>query len=125
MRLLLDSHAYLWWLLGDDRLGAAAREAMADPRSLVFVSSATIWELGIKAALGRLNLGGADLVDEIPVNGFAELPIGAAHAARAAALPRHHDDPFDRMLIAQAIHEGLTCVTRDALFDRYRVPLLW
>lgn len=125
MKLLLDSHAYLWWLLGDERLGSEARDAIADETSVVYVSAATIWELGIKAALGRLDLGGADLVEEIAINDFSELAMSAAHAARAAALPRHHDDPFDRMLIAQAILAGLTCVSRDAHFARYNVPLLW
>lgn len=125
MKLLLDSHAYLWWLADDQRLGAKARKAITDPANAVLVSAATIWEITIKAALGRLGLHGADVVAEIAVNRFVELPITAAHAAAAAALPRHHDDPFDRMLIAQAQLEHLRCVTRDPAFSAYRVPTLW
>jgi len=125
VRLLLDSHAYLWWLADDPRLSKAARDAISRPDSLVHVSSATIWELGIKSSLGRLDTGGVDLVEEIRENGFAELAMTARHAQRAAALPRQHDDPFDRMLIAQAETETLTCVTRDAAFAGYGVPTLW
>jgi PIN domain nuclease of toxin-antitoxin system len=125
VRLLLDSHAYLWWLADDQRLGVKARRAITDPTNTVLVSSATIWEIAIKAALGRLDLHGADVVSEIAANRFVELPITAAHAAAAAALPHHHDDPFDRMLIAQAQIEHLRCVTRDEAFSAYRVPTLW
>ena len=123
MRLLLDSRAYLWWLADDARLSAAARAAIADSRSIVHVSAATIWELAIKAALGRLDTGGADLTDEIAANGFVELPISARHAAKAGALPRHHDDPFDRMLIAQALSESLVLVTLDRAFRAYEVAI--
>jgi PIN domain nuclease of toxin-antitoxin system len=125
VKLLLDSHAYLWWLADDQRLGAKAKKAITDPANAVLVSAATIWEIAIKAALGRLDLHGADVVAEIAINRFVELPITAAHAAAAAALPRHHDDPFDRMLIAQAQLEHLRCVTRDPAFSAYRVPTLW
>ena len=125
MKLLLDSHAYLWWLLDDRRLPGPARTAIADPESLLHVSAATIWELSIKAALGRLELRGCDLVAEIAANGFVELPLRAAHARAAGALPRHHDDPFDRALIAQALAHGLTCVTRDPVFTTYGVRTLW
>ena len=98
---------------------------MSAPASVVHVSAATVWELSIKAALGRLDLGGVDLAAEIALNGFVELPITAKHANRAGALPRHHDDPFDRMLIAQAEVEGLTCVSRDQTFGRYDVSTRW
>lgn len=125
MKLLLDAHAYLWWLADDQRLGARARKAIVDPANAVLVSAATVWEIAIKAALGRLDLHGADLVAEIAANRFLELPITAAHAAAAAALPRHHDDPFDRMLIAQTQIEHLRCVTRDPAFAAYRVPTMW
>ena len=125
MKLLLDARAYLWWLADDRRLGARARKAITDPANAVLVSAATIWEIAIKAALGRLDLHGADMVAELAANRFSELPITAVHAAAAAALPRHHDDPFDRMLIAQAQIERLRCVTRDPAFSAYRVPTLW
>ncbi len=124
MRLLLDSHAFLWWLAEDAKLGAEARQAVADPSSIVHVSAATVWELSIKAALGKLDLDGADLVEEIEENAFVELPMTARHSFAAAALPRHHDDPFDRMLIAQAQIESLTIITRDASFRAYEVALL-
>lgn len=125
MNLLLDSHAFLWWLADDQRLSVRARKAITDPTNIVLVSAASIWEIAIKASLGRLDLHGADVVAEIAANRFIELPITAAHAAAAAALPRHHDDPFDRMLIAQAQIEHLRCVTRDEAFSAYRVPTLW
>jgi PIN domain nuclease of toxin-antitoxin system len=120
----LDSHAFLWWLAEDPKLKAEARQAVANPVSVVHVSAATIWELSIKAALGKLELDGADLAEEIEANDFVELPITARHSLAAAALPRHHEDPFDRMLIAQAQSEGLTIVTRDSAFRAYGVSVL-
>ena len=97
---------------------------MADPSSIVHVGAATVWELAIKASLGKLDLDGADLLEEIAENDFVELPLTAAHSLAAAALPRHHEDPFDRMLIAQGRIEGLTIVTRDSAFRAYGVALL-
>ena len=125
MSFLLDSNCYLWWLTGDRRLSGRAAVAVADPSSLVFVSAATIWELAIKTALGRLELDDVDLVAEIVESGFYELPVATRHAQRAGLLPRHHEDPFDRMLIAQAQHESMTCVTRDGAFEDYPVATLW
>jgi PIN domain nuclease of toxin-antitoxin system len=124
MKLLLDSHAFLWWLAGDSKLSVGARQAVADPAAIVFVSAATIWELSIKAALGRVDLGDADLVDEIKHNDFVELPMTSRHSLAAAYLPRHHGNPFDRMLIAQAQIEGLTVVTRDSAFRAYEIQIL-
>ena len=125
MKLLLDSHAFLWWLSDDRELSEAARGAIADPRNVIYVSAATIWEIEIKRALGRLDAGTADFVTELEANRFAELPVRAAHAAVAARLPTHHGDPFDRMLIAQSQIDGLVCVTRDGAFEAYGVPVLW
>lgn len=124
MRLLLDTHVFLWWLGDESTLSISAREAIADPASLVHVSAATVWEIAIKAHLGRLDAGGADMAHEILASGFIELPMTAGHAHTAGWLPRHHDDPFDRMLIAQAQVEALTIVTRDAAFQLYNVALL-
>jgi PIN domain nuclease of toxin-antitoxin system len=124
VKLLLDSHTFLWWLAEDPKLSAAARQAVADPASIVYVSAATIWELSIKAALGKLELDSADLVAEVEGNDFVELPMTARHSLTAAYLPRHHEDPFDRMLIAQAQIEGLTMVTRDPVFRAYGVSIL-
>jgi len=125
VKLLADTHAYLWWLTGDRRLSPRARDAMSDPGSLVFVSAASIWEVAIKSALGRIELHGVDLVAEIANCGFDELSVSARHAQEAGALPLHHQDPFDRMLVAQAQVEGLTCVTRDPVFASYGVKALW
>lgn len=125
IRLLLDTHAFVWWLTDDPALGEKAREAIADPGAVVYVSAASIWEIAIKAQLGRIDILDADLVAEIAANDFAELPIAARHADRAGRLPPHHADPFDRMLVAQAQLEGLVCVTRDPTFEAYGVPVLW
>lgn len=124
MNLLLDTHAFLWWLMDDDSLAEDARRAIADPASLVHVSAASLWEIAIKQALGKLTVDSPDLAAEIPGNGFVELPISGRHALSAGCLPRHHDDPFDRMLVAQARLEGLVLVTRDRALDAYEVPLL-
>lgn len=124
MRLLLDTHAFLWWVADDRRLVAAAREAIASPDSVVHVSAASCWEASIKAALGRLEVGGAHLDLEIAGNDFVELPVTARHGWRAGQLPPHHQDPFDRLLIAQAQSEHLTIVTRDRAFASYDVRVL-
>ena len=127
MRLLLDTHAYLWWLADDDKLSYEARDVLADPRTSAYVSAASIWEIAIKAKLGRLRLGSARALaeaTEIAGNDFAELPIRARHAAAAGALPRHHDDPFDRMLVAQAQIEDLVLVTCDEKIGLYDVRVL-
>ena len=101
-----------------------AREAIAEPSSVVHVSAATVWEIEIKRGLGRL-VTGVDLVAALDDEGLTELPVSALHAQRAGRLPRHHGDPFDRMLVAQAQLEDLTCVTRDAAFEAYGVRTLW
>jgi PIN domain nuclease of toxin-antitoxin system len=122
--LLLDTHVYLWWLADDASLSEEARRAIADSRSVVHVSAASLWEVSIKEALGRLELDGSDLAEEIVANGFIELPVSAAHARAAAHLPPHHEDPFDRMLVAQARLEGLTLVTVSNQLASYDVPRL-
>ena len=122
MRLLLDTHALLWWL-ADEGLSAQAREAIADPDNLVAVSAASAWEISIKKALGKL-AAPDDLEQQIQAGGFTALPISIAHGIAAGRLARHHEDPFDRVLIAQAITEGMTIVTRDKRFDDYAVALL-
>ena len=124
-RLLLDTHAFLWWLTDDPALGPAARAAISDPAAVVYVSAASIWEISIKSELGRIEILASDIVAEISANNFAELPIAARHADRAGHLPAHHADPFDRVLVAQAQLEGLVCVTRDPAFEVYGVPVLW
>jgi PIN domain nuclease of toxin-antitoxin system len=120
--LLLDTRVYLWWLADDANLSEEARRAIADPRSVVHVSAASLWEASIKEALGRLELAGSDLAEEISANGFVELPVRAAHASAAAHLPPHHENPFDRMLVAQARLEGLTLVAVGDVLTPYDVP---
>lgn len=122
MRLLLDTHALLWWL-ADRELGVDARAAIEDPLNEVFVSAATAWEISIKRALGKLRVPD-DLTTQLEANDFTPLAISIDHAFAAGSLPKHHDDPFDRMLIAQATLEKLTLVTRDQHFAAYDVRLL-
>lgn len=125
MQLLLDTHAFLWWLDDDPRLSEAARDAISDANALVYVSAASIWEAEIKIALGRLEFDDdVDLAAQIAAESFAELSIAARHARAAATLPRHHGDPFDRMLIAQAVDERLRLVTGDEMVRRYDVDVL-
>lgn len=122
MTLLLDTCAFLWWL-ADEPLGPTARDRIADPDQLVRVSAVSLWEIAIKRALGKLDLDGS-LVLHVKAAGFEPLPITGDHAERAGALPLHHRDPFDRMLVAQAQAESLTLVTRDRAFDPYGLELL-
>ena len=122
MRLLLDSHAALWWLGDLDRLGDGAREMITEADE-VFCSAVTPWEHGIKRARGKLDHPD-DLLGAFTTTGFAELPITAQHAIHAVGLPDHHRDPFDRMLIAQAREESLTLVTADDSMHRYDVDIL-
>jgi PIN domain nuclease of toxin-antitoxin system len=122
VRLLLDTHALLWWL-ADEGLTAQAREAIADPANVAVVSAVSAWEISIKKALGKL-AAPDDLEHQVRAGGFLPLPISIAHGVAAGQLARHHEDPFDRMLIAQARAEGLTIVTRDKAFADYHVALL-
>jgi PIN domain nuclease of toxin-antitoxin system len=123
VRLLLDTHALLWALGEPSRLERSARAAVEDGGNDVWVSAASIWEISIKRALGKLTLT-AELEDAIAAAAFTPLPIALAHADRAGALPLHHRDPFDRMLVAQAMLESMTIVTRDPRFEPYGLPLL-
>jgi PIN domain nuclease of toxin-antitoxin system len=123
MRLLLDTAVLLWWLHDDSRLGHRARAAIADPGNEVFVSAASAWEISLKRASGKLK-SAFDVVEILQRNSFIELPIEVQHAVAAAELPRHHNDPFDRMLVAQAQIEDLTLVADDAEIAKYDVELL-
>lgn len=123
MNLLLDTHVLLWWLADDPALPVAARVAIADPGTTVVVSAASVWEISVKQAAGRLDAPD-NLIEAIEHNDFDILPITAPHALAAGKLPPHHADPFDRMLIAQAEHDRLTLVTVDRRFAEYDVELL-
>ena len=122
MRLLLDTRVLLWWL-ADEGLTDQARDAIADPGNMIMVSAASAWEISIKRALGKLRAPD-DFARQLDDGGFTPLPISLAHGLASGELPRHHDDPFDRMLIAQAFAEGLTVVTHDKRFSDYAVPIL-
>ena len=120
MRLLLDTHVYLWSLGSPDRLSARLQAALQDRQVPVYVSAVSVWECAIKRRLGRLSFPDhIDLVAAIDASGFAELPVTAAHAARTETLPDLHRDPFDRLLIAQALEEGVTLVSADARVHAY------
>jgi PIN domain nuclease of toxin-antitoxin system len=121
--LLLDTHVFLWWRTNDPQLNADAREAIATA-PIVFVSSASAWEAAIKVAMGRLTLP-EPFGRGVDHSGFRRLAITFEHAEAAAALPRHHGDPFDRMLVAQAQLEECTLVTHDRALAPYDIPTLW
>ena len=123
MRLLLDTHVFLWCAANDPQLGPVAREAIESPDSFVAISAAVAWELEIKRALKKLEAP-SDLREQLELYRFDELPITIEHAIRAGELPAHHGDPFDRMLVAQAQLEGLTVVTRDRKISSYDVATL-
>jgi len=128
MRLLLDTHAFLWWLDGDRRLSSRGRRLIADETTEVFVSAASAWEIAIKAVAGKL-AGALDVAADVSgcleSQGFRPLDITVGHAQRAGSLPLLHRDPFDRMLIAQALVEGLPIVSNDVVFDKYALQRVW
>lgn len=121
MMLLLDTHVFLWWLDDPRLLSEDARAAIADGKNSVYVSAAVVWEIAIKRALGKLDAPD-DLEAVLEANRFLPLPITVPHALTVETLPPHHRDPFDRMLIAQARHEGFTFVSRDRHVSPYGVP---
>jgi len=123
VNLLLDTHVLLWWLDDHPALTTSCRSAMADGNNLVFVSAAVIWEIRIKQALGKLKIPSAfrEILDQ---QSFNWLSITVEHAHALESLPAHHRDPFDRMLAAQARVEGFTVVTHDAVFRKYKIPVM-
>ena len=127
MRLLLDTHTFLWWLAGDARLSPPAFAAIDDPANSVHVSVASAWEIATKQRLGRLDapvLNGRILA-AITQQGFCPLDIRTEHAERAGAMHARLQDPFDRLLAAQAQAENMTIVSDQSVFDRYSIPRLW
>lgn len=130
MRLLLDSHALIWWIANDKRLSAAARDAIADPNTEILVSAATAWEIATKLRLGRLPavegaLLAANMNAALMAEGFEALPITVRDAEAAGRLPEPSRDPFDRMLIAQALEHDLALASNEAPFDAYEVRRVW
>lgn len=127
MNLLLDTAPLVWLLMGAPRLSPRVGELVADPSNNVYASAASAWEMAIKAGLGKLSVPGdigSWLPRELAAMQVTQLPITLAHAAAVEYLPRHHGDPFDRLLIAQAITEGLAIATADRKFQRYDVRLI-
>ena len=127
MKLLLDTHAFLWFVAGDERLSRRARRAMEAEGAELVLSAAVVWEMAIKAGLGRLVLPTTveDYVMEKMAEGFTMLPIDWPHTAAVERLPLHHRDPFDRVLAAQALQEKLPLVSSDPVFRSYGVRVVW
>jgi PIN domain nuclease of toxin-antitoxin system len=123
MKLLLDTHVFLWWEFKDSHLPEAFVAAIESPKNEVFVSAATVWEIAIKRSIGKLKFAGS-AHNAVVRHGFQHLAITSAHAEWAGSMPELHRDPFDRMLIAQAKHEDLILVTKDELILRNPVPHL-
>lgn len=128
MRVLLDTHAFLWWIVDDPRLSDRAREVIGDGQNELLLSSASGWEIAIKARLGRLGLPEdleSFIVEQMAVNSVYGLPIRMSHALHIHQLPDHHRDPFDRLLIAQAQLEDLPILTADPQIARYGIRTVW
>lgn len=128
MRLLLDTHALLWFVLNDGKLSRAVDAIISDPTNEVFVSPATFWELAIKVRTKKLDLLSPydDFIrNGIVGNDFIVLPIEAKHTSLFTDMPFHHKDPFDRILIAQALVEGISLISIDSIFDQYGVTRIW
>jgi PIN domain nuclease of toxin-antitoxin system len=123
MNLLLDTHVLLWWLENPALVSSSARRAIRDGKNQVYVSAAVAWEIAIKKALGKLKAPD-DLESVMKANDFVPLPVTIAHALAVGGLPGHHRDPFDRLLIAQALHEGFRLVSRDPEIAKYQVPMI-
>ncbi len=128
MRLLLDTHVFLWWTGASHALSDRARQVIADDGDECFVSIASCWEMAIKASLGKLRLTqpvATFVAEQLRLNGFRLLPVELRHVAAVESLPFHHRDPFDRLLVVQARDEGLTFVTADSRLAEYGVSVLW
>jgi PIN domain nuclease of toxin-antitoxin system len=124
LRLLLDSHIFVWWSAGDQRLGRRAEKMLLAPDAELFVSVASWWELAVKQAIGKLRLDVSQMRRSLEQRGVIGIPVTIAHADQAGALPALHGDPFDHMLVAQAICEGMSLLTRDVKLKRYGSSVL-
>jgi PIN domain nuclease of toxin-antitoxin system len=128
VRALLDTHVFLWWVTDSPRLSSRVREVIADGHNELFFSAASGWEIAIKARLGRLEIPDEPerfLTEQLSRNAIQSLPVYLSHAVRTYALPAHHRDPFDRLLVSQAILESLTLLTADPQISRYPVETIW
>jgi len=128
MKVLLDTHAFLWWIMNDPRLSERATAIIAAPENSVYMSAASAWEIAIKAQIGKLSL--AQPVEQyipaqVTINGFIDLPISLGHALQTYSLPLHHRDPFDRILVAQSQLEEMFLLSADPLLSRYAVDVIW
>ena len=124
MKLLLDTHMLLWWLADDARLGPEARELIADPANDVLVSAVSLWEIVVKARIGKLEADIGAILAAVSANGFTRLGVEDAHLRALRDVPRHHRDPFDHLLIAQAMAEGAAFCSADAWVGRYGVKMV-
>ena len=128
MKVLLDTHTFLWFIQGNAKMSASSRSVIEDPSNQSFVSMASLWEMAIKFSLQKLNLGQPFdrlIPQQLVQNGFGLLPISVGHVTGVVSLPFHHRDPFDRLLIAQAKMEQMPIVSCDAAFDSYGIARLW
>ena len=123
MNYLLDTHTLLWWLNNDPKLSTSAKTVIANSENIIFVSAVSAWEISIKKTIGKLSAPD-NLEEAIAVNCFEPLLINIEHGLKAGSLPSYHNDPFDRMLIAQAMIENLIIITRDAQFTQYGVNII-
>ena len=124
MKFLLDTHALLWWLADDDQLGGAAGEAIADPANDILISMVSLWEIAVKVRIGKLQADIEEIISAVQREGFTVLDVGMAHLVALAGLPMHHRDPFDHLLIAQAITEDATLMSEDRNAARYPVQTM-
>jgi len=128
MNILLDTHAFLWFISGDSKLSARAKEEIENPDNLKFVSIASLWEMGIKISLGKLTLQkpfDVLIPRQMEINGFELLHVKISHVAKLTSLAFHHRDPFDRMLVSQCLMDELSVISCDETFDSYSLRRIW
>jgi len=128
MRLLLDTHTFLWWINNDPSLSCPARDAIASERNECFLSLVSCWELAIKVSIGKLRLTKPVerfIPEELTANDFQLLPLDFRHVAKVETLPFYHRDPFDRLLVAQVLTEKMTIISADAVLSEYGVKRVW
>ena len=128
MKLLLDTHAFLWWIRDDESLGGKARKAIANEHNQCFLSIASCWEMAIKKSLGKLEVPEpveGFVAEQLAANHFTLLAIDLRHVSRVSRLVFHHRDPFDRLLVAQAAEEGLVIASADPIFGKYGIERIW